>query len=394
MRHSILLLTFIALSVALFFLWQFRFVVVGEQPITLTDLKATSNLSPSVAWSEAPNDANLSLRIAKDAPTPIALLNFPNLPPQRWLHVKFEIAANELVAGREIWNDGRCIMEWHAPGETDQWENQQFASVRDNQDSGSVEFVLRPNQAPAYPVLRIENIGVAGEMRVSKFEVTPLEERILWKIGRWFLMAGWIGWAIYLICFEKPISIRPILASVVWLLMGIYFVVPGPWPIIRSFSQPFQIESESTEQLRLSPRSLETVSPVRPPLNFNSTKQPLESVGKVVDKVDISLRIKMLFTQLRPLLHSLLFLVPTFLIACLVGKKPAIQLMVILAFSIEAAQMAFGYGFDRVDVVDLISDGLGIIGGLIIYSMLQRIKHPKLMALLEIRDSQMMQLEQ
>lgn len=382
MRRSILLLTFLALSAALFFLWQYRFdVAAGAQRITLDDLKASAILAPGVSWIETQAGSNLSLKISKEAPAPIGLLKFFNLPPQRWLHVKFQISATELVAGREIWNDGRCIMEWHTPGTTGPWENQQFASVRENQKPGMAEFVLRPERAPASAVLRIENIGDEGEMRILSFEAIPLEERMLWKIGRWVLMAGWIGWVVYFIQFQKLISIRPILAAVICLLMGLYFVVPGPWKLIRSFGQPFQFELDSTDS-GSKPHIHGTSVSFDPPSLLKPMTQAPESVGKVVEQVDLSLRVKLLLAGMRPVLHSLLLLVPTFLIACLVGKMPAIRLMLILAFSIEAAQVAFGYGFDRTDVLDLFSDLVGILIGVILHACIQRVDHPAMVKLI------------
>jgi glycopeptide antibiotics resistance protein len=65
--------------------------------------------------------------------------------------------------------------------------------------------------------------------------------------------------------------------------------------------------------------------------------------------------------------------------ACLVGRKPARSLAVILALAIEAAQLAFGYGFDRVDVFDLASDAVGIGLALIVHSSLKR-KFPQWVA--------------
>jgi glycopeptide antibiotics resistance protein len=39
---------------------------------------------------------------------------------------------------------------------------------------------------------------------------------------------------------------------------------------------------------------------------------------------------------------------------------------VLLSIAIESAQIAFGYGFDRVDVADLLHDALGIAAAMIL----------------------------
>ena len=66
----------------------------------------------------------------------------------------------------------------------------------------------------------------------------------------------------------------------------------------------------------------------------------------------------------------LMLLGPTLVMACLVGGRPSAFLSVLLAIGTEAAESAFGYGFDLLDAVDLICDGAGIILGLWIHKAL------------------------
>jgi glycopeptide antibiotics resistance protein len=63
---------------------------------------------------------------------------------------------------------------------------------------------------------------------------------------------------------------------------------------------------------------------------------------------------------------------PTLVLAWLVGCKSAKSLALGLAVSIEAAQTAFGYGFDWVDVFDLFCDGLGIALAIWLYQKISR----------------------
>ncbi len=383
MRRLILIATFLALNSALFLLWQLRFEPIpGIRQFALEDLRPTTTLSPGASWIDTADGAVLSLKIGKDGNVPIALLQFPNLSPQQWLQVKIQTTALNLIAGHQYWKDGRCIMEWHTAGAKEPWENNQFSSVRNNQKTDVDELVLRPDRAPAYPLLRIENSGVSGEMRVIKFEAIAVQERLMWRIGRWLLALGWISWVVYLIGFNANFWVRPILAGFICLMMGIYFVVPGPWKVIRSFSQPFQIHPSSHEPTVKLPE-FEEFTPLNPESSLGITRKPLESVERVVEKNDMALRLKLEFARFRPILHVLLLFFPTLVITCLVGKRPAIQLMVIMAILIEAAQVAFGYGFDQTDIVDLISDSIGIFVAVLVFAKIRQIRSPKLKALLD-----------
>jgi hypothetical protein len=95
-----------------------------------------------------------------------------------------------------------------------------------------------------------------------------------------------------------------------------------------------------------------------PPLVITSGSVP--ALGKIPVQGGLALRIKYFLAQARPLLHVLLLFAPSLAIACLVGRRPAFFIGVTLALAIELAQVAFGYGFDWVDVVDLANDAIGI----------------------------------
>jgi hypothetical protein len=165
--------------------------------------------------------------------------------------------------------------------------------------------------------------------------------------------------------------LRPLLAASIWLTMAIYFVVPGPWKVLHPFGATFQIGPEIGNSAFTSPQF------EAPPPSLSAaagSALDLKSVGKIAENGDLTLRIKRYLAPLRPLLHSLLLFAPTLVLACLIGIRRAAFLMVILALGIEAAQIAFGYGFDVVDVFDLLADGIGIVLGLPAYRWLWKLK--------------------
>lgn len=364
MRRLILSGIFLLLLAAVYFLWQYRFVRSAEFTTSnLADLRATHQSPPGGEWVGSESQPGLRLRADPDRSGVATRLLLSITRPVDFLHLRFRATAHNLMPGRETWENGRCLIEWHSPDEGLKWENDSFHSAQHDQTNEVTEIVMRPENPPAIPVLRIENLGVSGDFELSLFEATVLRERSVWKTGRWFLLAGWLAWVIAWIgpgC--KTRFVRSLVAAVIWILMGIYFVIPGPWNNVRSLVGPFQLGPETTTPHAPAP-SLAGMEVASSSLDL-SNSGAVVSVGKIPTKGDFSLRLKLYAQKARPLLHGLLLFAPTFVIACLVGGRPAASLAVILSLAIEAAQLAFGFGFDWADAFDLSSDAVGILLGL------------------------------
>ena len=372
MRRLTLPGTFLLLLAALYVLWQYRFERSPEfRTCDLADLRAASQLPSKGDWTGSESGPRLRLQAGPSRKGVVARLILPIDRPVDFLQLRFRASAFSLVPGREFWEDGRCLIEWHSPGEGLKWENDPFCSAQYDQTGEITEIVMRPEKPPATPVLRVENLGVSGDYELSVFEATVLRERLVWKIGRWFLLAGSLAWAIaWIQASAKPDFFRSLLAASTWLLMVVYFVIPGPWNDVRSIVMPFQTGDE-IKASQGAPESGDVKGIQRrnfPPVD----PETIESVGKVPLKGDLALRLKLYAQKARPLLHILLLFAPTFIIACLVGRKPATSLCIILALAIEAAQLAFGFGFDWVDVFDLASDVIGILLALVAHHRLKR----------------------
>ncbi|MEO7101657.1 MAG: hypothetical protein ABI162_20065 [Luteolibacter sp.] len=376
MRRFTLLGTFFVLMAAVFFLWQYRFERSADFPTyRLSDLRKGSMLGSGAEWIDSEKGPKLRLRVDQAHSGIVARMEFPQIAAISALHVRFQVSAKNLAPGKEFWEDGRSMIEWHSKGGGPDYENDGFFSVQHDQISDVTECVLRPEFSSAMPVLRIENLGSTGEMELSMFEATVLQERVIWKIGRWFLMAAWIIWiAAWIGPVGEKRFVRPLLAGTVWIVVAIYFVVPGPWKILHSFEQPFQIGPE-IRSVYHEPHVLDAGVEAQSNSAGQQTKE-MQPVGKIPDKGDIALRIKHLLAEVRPLLHSLLLFAPTLVMACLVGRRGTILPMALFALGIELAEFSFGYGFDSQDVFDLVNDGIGIAAAILVYQVLTRFKSP------------------
>jgi hypothetical protein len=277
------------------------------------------------------------------------------MPPVAMLHLRFRMSSRGLIPGPEKWDDGRLLVEWHPPDGGPGWENDPSRSIRDDHASEEGTLVMHPLHAPAVPALRMEHLGRSGEFTLAGLEITVVRERPLWQIGRWFLVLGWLAWGIAFLRSWPGIGWwRAVGAAAVWLLMGIACVVPGPWKCQRAMVADFRLGAGP------SGLSASTPAPVAAHTPLRISSGPVAVLGKIPDQGSLILKIRHCLSQARPLLHVLLLLGPTLVMAFLAGRKPALLLAVMFAMATELAQIAFGYGFNWLDVGDLACDAAGI----------------------------------
>jgi hypothetical protein len=261
------------------------------------------------------------------------------------------------------------MIEWHPLETGTALEKDPVGGIKLDQDSGRISLVAVPVRGPAVPAIVLEHLGVAGEFDLSGLEIIPVRERAFWKTGRWVLVFVSFAWLATCIRSWRGVKTwRASSAAVICLLMIIEFVIPGPWKVQRSlFVQDFRL-GESVQ----SPPSSETPPMVEAGVAPNISSGAIQPSGDVRVQGGPALRVKHLLKHLRILLHVALLAAPTLAFAILLGRANAVRLAIPLALAIESAQTAFGYGFDWVDGVDLIFDGIGIWLALLVHRRLAR----------------------
>jgi hypothetical protein len=305
-----------------------------------------------VEWVGAGDHLKLRLRVDSTTPQIALRLVLPEASLLGFLHVRFRTAARGLAPGSEKWQDGRFMLEWHAADGSSEPEINPLSSHSRDDQSGMQNVVSGTRERQAIPALRLEHLGRSGEFELSGLEIVAVEERQSWKIARWLMPLGWFAWAVAFIRSWPEISLqRASAAAGVWVAMGIYCAVPGPWKILRPMASDFRLGSVESGPAGIAPH-------VVPPTLSSGA---LPTIGKLPEQGDWVLRVKRQLVKARPLLHAWLFFCPTVWIAFWVGRRPALCLMLGMALAIEFAQVAFGYGFGWDDVLDLLSDAAGVV---------------------------------
>jgi len=364
MRRITLAGTFLILLGGLYVLWQCRFErSLGFPTFRLADMRQSAVAAPGATWFGTGSETRLRLSVNPAQPSQVVQMQLPGMKAVDFLHLRFRVAADNLAPGDEFWEDGRCMIEWHSPNVAGEWENDPFCLVVLNGDDGMQEVVMRPEKGSGIPAIRFENLGVSGALEVSTLEATVIRERMIWKVGKWLLLAGWLAWAVACVRVTGEIRrARALAAGVIWLVMCIYCVVPGPWKTLHSFPRTFWTGPEVIMPMPTVPSAA-----VRPKTNLPE----LASVGKIPDKGDFTLKVKIHAAKARTLLHVALLFGPALLMALLAGNRAAGFLCAVLAISIEVAQSSFGFGFDLVDVMDLVCDAAGIALALMVANRLR-----------------------
>jgi hypothetical protein len=374
MRRLFLFVSFLLLIGGLLALWRFRFErIPGTPALTLSDLRgANPDLPPGAAWEGSAEDPVLRLSVGPGQPRVGVRMELPGFPAMDCLLIRFQMSASNLQLGAQKWDDGRTLIQWRSPDGGGGQEIDAVCSLRENDASGDVSLVVRSSSGSAIPVLRAEHLGVGGEFEVSKLEMIPVKERAVWRFGRWVLLAACFAWLWALMAGARGCPAwKRILAVCIWLGMALIFAIPGPWQTLRPLVLGFEIGTPSVaEQAGDGKAGVVSAPPAQPSLADSSRGSVVQE--KIPNQGGWIIQTKLRLAMARPLLHAMLLFAPALAFCFLVGRKMALVLAIALAVLIEAAQTAFGYGFDWVDWFDLTTNAAGIALAMWVYVRIQR----------------------
>jgi hypothetical protein len=370
MRAAILACSFAALIGLIYLLWQHRFEVVsGSCTSNLSELRegAPDVASGGVSWLGSADKPVLRLEVDAAHPSLVHRIGIPDCGVVKFLHLRLRLRGEALLPGKQIWEDGRLMIEWHRPGGKG-LKIEAIGSIRGDDVQGD-DFVVAAAKGGAVPILRLEHLGRSGVFELQEFELREVRETLWWRYGRWILVAAWLAWACALVRSIQKISLpRALGASAIFVIMGALAVVPGPWKIQRPLGGPFiikEIPQSANARVLVQPQTdgaaqIDPAKPAAKPSTAPAFAGPQQALGKIPVQGGLLLKAKYALEPFRPLLHALLIMMPTLVMAWLAGWRSALVLAVLLSIAIELAQIAFGYGFDRVDVADLLHDAFGI----------------------------------
>lgn len=348
------ILSMIGLAALTVFLWNHRFQELsGPVKLDLPTLVAAhpSPLPPGITW-DSEQSALILTKKENQAVIGVDLV-LPKFPPVPGLHSSLELQAINLKPNDDPWEDGRVSILWQS--DTQDSEVEYLSSVRWNNLTEIASVVSSPETASATAVIRIENMARSGALLVKRLELIAVQETPLWKVGQWILVALWTLWAAFVAGAFHQRSFKPWLAAVLWIIVVLKLVLPGPWHNSRPFGNPYSLGTPNSATMAPPPALItKTVTTTSPARASSEIGQELPPQGGLLLQMRYALR------SIRPLLHVGLFFVLTAALILIIRRPTALALIIPIAVGVEAVQIGFGYGFDLDDLFDLAVDGIGI----------------------------------
>jgi hypothetical protein len=320
-----------------------------------------------------------SLILSARGETRHATFDLPLGTTSSHLFVRVSAQAKQLIAGDEIWQDGRTFIEWLTP------ENQRgtVSPIHSAQgDSGLTScFAIKIPPGNLRPVLRLENLGKQGDYILKEIELTPARITGSWKLGSRLIMAAFVFLIASLLAANQIPSLpRRLFAASITCIVGYFFIIPGPWPQTKGLGQdlawhhqqakPVETVSDTKIHLPIAPQTTIESKPADqkvPDTQTNYTKLP--------ESDNLALQAKRILAKVRSLLHFALLFAPVWIVSYAVGSKRGFLLGIAMALGIEMAQWLFGYGFQVDDVKDLLADLCGISMAVYCHTRLSRKIH-------------------
>lgn len=382
MRRALLLaLSLVLLLAALVLAWNQRYEPIpGSEIVTLDSLKSQTSGQKGMQWRVA--DGKPILQLIKAAGDPHVILEFSLPAPAGCtaIHLRYTLQAHNLKQGVNIWDDGRFNVAWMTK---DKRQAQQVDSVRHDAQASCPSLISVAPNGGVEPQLWICHLGVSGVYEIHELEIVFVHEKAWWGIVSGTLIALAGGWILIALLIITQVSIpRTFAASIITLMLVHRFVVPGPWMFQKSlFADSFDLGSirhhtapkfiaDPKEPIRVPDAVVE--GKTTPPLSNNQFSPPPTVQRTTVIQDNWILWIKYELKRFKIIPHSLLFGAVLLALAGLIGLRPAVYVSVFLALSTEAAQIAFRYGSDATDLLDLVYDATGIAAGVWLVMLLRR----------------------
>ncbi len=374
MRTFALIACLVSLFFALIYAWNHQFEPMPDgHVVCMNDLQL---LSPHSAHLK--HESN-SLILSAQGETRHATFDLPLGATSSHLFVRVSAQAKQLIAGDEIWQDGRTFIEWLTP------ENQRATVSPIHSAQGDTNltdcFAIEVPSGDLRPVLRLENLGKQGDYILKEIELTPAQQTRSWKLGGPLIMAAFVFLIANLLAANQiPALPRRLFAASITCIVGYFFIIPGPWPQTKGLGQALAWHHQQAK-----PTETTSGTKFHPPIATQATIESRPADQKIIDPEtnytklpesdNLALQAKKILAKVRSLLHVALLFAPVWIMSYAVGSKRGFLLGIAMALGIETAQWLFGYGFQADDVKDLLADLCGISIAVYCHTRLSRKIH-------------------
>lgn len=393
-------------------LWQTSFVAAKDVPaldlvytppeVKRTPIGVIGNEGETVVMEAAKEVPRLELRWQQQAPT-------------RYAHVTLEVSCENVVMGPNPWQAARIILLWFdghgkmVEGHLPLWSGYGDETRR------TKDVMVPLLREGTLPCLIVENRAASGIFKIHSVSIQPAELRpgFAWMLGG--VLLSWvvlIGFAVRRWVVKESVALpRIALTAALWVGFAWVSSFPGPWIPWHPLGKPFEVKHLSG--VEISKPKPEPVAPVPAPVvpapaaaapaaqapPVVAEAPPVVATPSVAEAKPPAPKTDVAVTQAPPsvdpvpperlgggpvrwflnhmpglkrLMHLIAFAGLAAMMAFLTGSGRAAWPAFSLGILSEFFQWAFGFGFDRGDVLDLIFDAVAILAGLVMWKWMRR----------------------
>ena len=383
-------------------LWQSSFVAAEGVPALDLGYTPREVVRTPTGVIEEKKD---SVRMTAAREVPRIELRWAQAPPARYAHVVVDVSCQGVVMGKNPWESARIFLMWYdGKGKLVEGHLPLWSGYHD-QPRQSRDMMVPLARDGTLPRIIIENRGRAGVFQIHSLSVQPAELRpgFAWMLAAVLLAwAGLIGFATrrWVAKAGTPVP-RIALTAVLWVGFAWISSFPGPWIPWHPLGKPFSVAHLSgATVIKPAPKPVEapaatgpasTPVPGSPPVATAPKDVPASPVAPAAPPVGVQASgsvdtgpperlgggpVRWFLNhlpELKRVVHLLAFAGLAALMAFLTGSWRAAWPAFALGVLSEFSQWAFGFGFDRGDVIDLVFDAIAVLAGLAVWRWTRRL---------------------
>jgi hypothetical protein len=373
-----IILWLIPLLLALFtqMAWNCRFEQVpAATPVILASQDGrfqTLRGDDRVRWLREPPRLQIDAREPNQYPT--VEIDPGEMPGASHFWIRMTASGQELEAGDRPWKRARMVVNYRDDrGELLPKTPGVFVGVG-TFSSQTICKVLKIDPSEGRLYFTIQNLALDGTFTIEELEIRAVRNRSWFPMVGVSLGFGWFLWILSVIrrWLGTVAGTRShFVAATAFFAAGSFLVFPGPWhplvplgPLFVLPPAPLTVPDAAAAPTPLpspAPRIGEPSTTIKPSASLQPRWQvPVHSPPGT----SVIERIFQFKEHFRPLLHLAAFAALTFIFSALLDPGKGWLPVSALGLASEAMQVAFGFGFDWLDVLDLSLDAAGIAFGL------------------------------
>jgi hypothetical protein len=360
----------LGLGSATWLTWQHRFVEApGKVRLMLEPRHSQAfravRAARQITW--AADGRAFLIRATAEREHPTLECSLDGLPASRHVWIRLRARCEGVVKGLNRWDEARAAVFWKDAGGRIQPKQAPLCAMEGTCVSQVIQRVVPLPADLGTPALSFQNLGSAGTFHVEELEIRAVNDQPWFRPLMTGLTLAWCAWAAFgFRCWLAPGAgrIAVAAAAMAWVALAWFFLFPGPWYPLRPLTGEFVVAEPPA-----GASSSAGTSASQPPRQRSITAVTVAAGEILLEPARGKDPVALLFAwkkHIRPLMHIGAYAAMVIGLFVLLGTSRAWLPVAVLALGSEIMQWLWGFGFDRLDALDLAIDAAGVMVGVLV----------------------------